>query len=1071
MEKNKTPSKRQILPNSVGQEPQLSTSSPVARPKSPADTLTCLRPEFRTKATNTPGKLGWDSGEGLLESKVKIEFVDITEKASSGHKGKSRSSDSPMPERDLSLQRSSPCPLTIGTLVPSLDPSQVLLEKQVECALDTPACAGKRKARSLGRSGLHLTTSRAKSRVNTGQREPKGDSGARGCKLVLQQVPLAQSEKRRVSRKKVCGCREEGEKTGKRVRSLPLRTGRAPSTLTLFQPLPQPPQVPSLDRLEVNQVRENEEARQDDILRTHLVRDVQHLKKWKKKHVLPGVREKRRPQSSPQEHPCLKKLGRATRVEPQSLDFVPHLPGPQHSTVLKPMPDIRQFFTVDLKNTCRIFCTLCQTSIRQHKTQGWSRVSGLVRHLASKHGLKWERRPAPGTPGGELGWAEQAQQPNALPVGAAGPASGVCSTPTCLPGTVTSGGRDRELALSRPEQLLLAPPPTVRESQDGAHVPSQPRAQVWNRSIAELLCSLALPLSFVSSQPFKRFMAQVDPCYHLPTPGFFSERALPLLHEALSEQVLQEMQWAEGGHIHLTASMSTQDSLVNYVAITAHWVPARPDGRPVVSGSLRKRAVLWVQGLPLERAEEDRQPELMEQISLWLDRGSLKAGFLVLGGCASLERMVRTEGYIHIPCFTHYLDSLVNDFLCHHNSIQIILGTAKAIFCHFQGCPEARKLLSQLQQQCGLPAQQPFEALSDSWISAYHLMEWVVEQQEALQAYAEKQQPGKASTALSAMFWSLADSLVKLLQPFEMVAREASTAQASLSQVLPQLRYLHIFLEQVHKYFMEQSDGEVDVALRLAEGLALQLSTDCQLNELFYREEFVLATLLDPRFKGKVEAILPVGADIDHWKQVLVYKVKEIMVSECPLPTLGTLQSPAGVRLGTTRTSVTPGAERRGQKEPLQRGKESSPFLLVQREKSLLEQLESVGLLASEKSGASLSTENHMASIIVKKYLRENETIGAQEDPLAYWEKKREAWPALAQLATIYLSCPPTGAFSEGVFSSLNSPTMTEPNAPLKVEAVEHLLFLKTNLENFPHYTPPPLVFSSNDPPEGEQTL
>jgi hypothetical protein len=107
---------------------------------------------------------------------------------------------------------------------------------------------------------------------------------------------------------------------------------------------------------------------------------------------------------------------------------------------------------------------------------------------------------------------------------------------------------------------------------------------------------------------------------------------------------------------------------------------------------------------------------------------------------------------------------------------------------------------------------------------------------------------------------------------------------------------------------------------------------------------------------------------------------------------------------------------------------------------------------------------------MVRKYLRENETIGAQEDPLAYWEKKREAWPALARLASIYLSCPPTGAFCEGVFTSLNSPTITEPNPPLKVETIEHLLFLKTNLESFPHYTPPPLV-SSTGPAEGEQTL
>nr|XP_036855331.1 ZBED6 C-terminal-like protein [Manis javanica] len=352
-------------------------------------------------------------------------------------------------------------------------------------------------------------------------------------------------------------------------------------------------------------------------------------------------------------------------------------------------------------------------------------------------------------------------------------------------------------------------------------------------------------------------------------------------------------------------------------------------------------------------------------------------------------------------------------------------------------------------------------------------MEWLVEQQRPLQEYEEKHQLGKAGMALSAMFWSLTNSLLTLLQPFQLTIREASAARAALSEVLPQLRYLYIFLEQVPGHFGEQGGKEMGAAVRLAEGLALQLSTDCQLNELFHREELVLATLLDPRFKGKIEAILPAGADIDHWKQVLVYKVKEIMVSECPLPASLSLQSPKAVCVNaTSRGSIARSlrAEGQGQKEPGQQSSSSGSLLLAQREKSLLEQLEHVGLLASRESGASLFTENHLASIVVKKYLHENETIGAQEDPLTYWEKRQEVWPALAKLATVYLTCPATGASSRRVFASLGSPALVGHNSPLPVETVEHLLFLKTNLENFPNYTRPPLVFPSGDLAEGEQS-
>ena len=124
------------------------------------------------------------------------------------------------------------------------------------------------------------------------------------------------------------------------------------------------------------------------------------------------------------------------------------------------------------------------------------------------------------------------------------------------------------------------------------------------------------------------------------------------------------------------------------------------------------------------------------------------------------------EGCTHAPCVAHCLDSLVGDFLCHRHSVQIILGTAGAIRSHFQGSVEARRLL---------PAAQPFLGLSDPWVSACHLLERLVERQRLLQGYEERQPLGRAGAALSAALWSPAGSLVKLLQPFWMVVREAST--------------------------------------------------------------------------------------------------------------------------------------------------------------------------------------------------------------------------------------------------------------------------------------------------------
>lgn len=1046
----------------------------MTRPRSPAATMASPSSKFNTRATNTSCGLGCDARGGLPETQVKLELVDIEDKAGSGHRKIRPSGSQKGSEMGLSLKRKRPLSPTTGSLIRS--PGHVFLEEQEEGALGLQVRSDQKRACSPGRAGLYLPAPRAKCQASRGPNKPKRDSGFCGFKSVLGQEPIVQPEKK-VSKQKVHGWREVGQPAGRRSRDPVLGTGPAPT--------PELVQATGPDRSEVGQPSENTEARRADVLIALLHREVRRLKKWKKRRLLPGVGEKS-PLLSFQKPPCLKKLIRTIKSETKGWAFPGRSPGLCDTRGQKPMLDVRRFFTNDCKNMSRATCTLCRASIRQSRVKGRSQTSCLVRHLESKHGMQMDRRPSSASPGEKEGGVEGKQK--GLLAGATSLVQDRLPSPICCPDASPSEDTDGQPALGRRKQLFPAPPPlptpikaeptatpmAVGEGRGGRYAPNQSRAQAWNQSIAELLCGLALPLSFLSSPPFRKFMAQVDPCYLLPTPAFFSDKALPLLHEAMGEQVRQEMEWAEGGCIHLTVSMAAQEVVLgDSVALAAHWGVIQPGRQQLVSGSLRKSAVLWVRGLPPGSTSEDRQRALQEQVGLWLGRGSLRPGFLVSGGSPSLEQAGTLEGYTHVPCFVHCLNSLVRNFLCHHHSVQIILGTARAICGHFQGSAEARCRLRQLQLQFGLPAHQPFWELSDHWVSAYRLMEWLVEQQQPLQEYEEKHQLGEAGPALSAMFWSLTDSLVQLLQPFQAVVQEASTAQASLSQVLPQLRYLHIFLEQVHGHFEEQSDGEMGAAVRLAEGLALQLSTDCQLNELFHREEFVLATLLDPRFKGRIKAILPVGADIDHWKHVLVYKVKEIMVSDYSLPPSPCLQDPKAACVDATptgRRAKGPGTEGRAPKEPVQRSGHTGPSLLGQREKSLLEQLESVGLLASHRSGASLSTENHLASIIVKKYLRENETVGAQEDPLAYWEKRREVWPALARLATIYLSCPATSAFSGSVLASLDSPTIVEHKSPLPVETVEHLLFLKTNLENFPNYTPPPLIFPSGELAEGEQT-
>ncbi|KAK2096860.1 hypothetical protein P7K49_025894 [Saguinus oedipus] len=447
----KTP-KRLPPSGSVGQEPFVCVDSPVTRPKSSAATLACPTPELSTKATGTSQGLEWATREGLPKTEAKLKLVD-RKKIGSGRRRKIRPSGSQKElKRVLSLQRSSPCPLPSGTSILSPNLDQVFLEKQVESVLGPPVCSEKRKTRSMGRPRLHPPISHAERRSIPGPNKPSRDPVVCGLKPVCEQEPPVLPEKK-VPRQKPRGWRKEGKQKGKKLRSLSLGSGQAPSLPALVHTLSGPRQMPSLDRLEGNRSSESERVKQVDILTACLAREAQHLQKWKKKHLLPGVREKSGPQPSLWKSPWLEKLARAVKAEPQGLSPAQRFPGSLHAAESQALQDMGQFFTTDCKNVGRAICILCHASVRQGKTKRRSQTLGLIRHLASKHGLEWARRATPASQGEGMRRAQEMPQKGSSMDPASLVLGGLPSPRHCPEGS------DRESAPGRPAQLLLAPPP------------------------------------------------------------------------------------------------------------------------------------------------------------------------------------------------------------------------------------------------------------------------------------------------------------------------------------------------------------------------------------------------------------------------------------------------------------------------------------------------------------------------------------------------------------------------------------------------------------------------------------
>ncbi|XP_074841404.1 leucine-rich repeat-containing protein 61 isoform X1 [Carettochelys insculpta] len=758
------------------------------------------------------------------------------------------------------------------------------------------------------------------------------------------------------------------------------------------------------------------------------------------------------------------------KSQPLSLPSAP--PVPPGTKRRKSTSAVWQFFYIDCSNVCRAVCTLCQASVSRGKLGSHFGTSALMRHLEGKHPLEWGRGRAAGAQARRprLGQTEDEEPGEDVPV-ASDRLRSPCVSPSRAPAHMCDSRENEGPPSCKVERVQVPRSKSqaglAEQGGDaaGKYAPNHPRAQAWNRSIAELLCGMALPCSFVSAKPFQRFLAQADPRYHVPSPAFFSRKAVPQLCQALSQGLALALQQASLSQVHLSAHVWAQGLAGQYLALAAHWLAPHSElGQHQPCGQQRRQALLCVRALQEERALSGVQRVLSEQLRLWLAQNSLSPGFLVSGGSPGVEQAAKEGGHTHIPCFAHCLSQLVLAFLHHHRSVENVVGAARAICTHFGDSPEARRGLAELQQQRGLAPRQLKQETTAAWESTYSMLERLLALQPVVQDYMGKQRLGEAGLALTPAQWALLGSLVELLQPFEMAVREASTGGASLSQVLPQVRFLYIFLRQVRLRFESQGGEVAGPAVRLAESLALQLSTEPRLREMFHRQEYVLATLLDPRFKGRMGAILPPGSDLHHWKQLLVRKVKELLASPAGCPSAPWNSQPGkavGVDMAPQAqgTATGPG-EPQGARGPGRKG--SGPPALIQKEKTLTEHLESVGLLASKGHGASLPTESHSACVMVERYLRDSQTIGAREDPLGYWEKRHWLWPALAKLATFYLSCPPSGAFSERIFTAPDSP-FSPGRCPPEGEGVERLVFLRANLESFPDYPPPPLVCSEND--------
>ena len=698
------------------------------------------------------------------------------------------------------------------------------------------------------------------------------------------------------------------------------------------------------------------------------------------------------------------------------------------------------FFYTDPQHISRAVCNICKRSVSRGRPGSHLGTSTLQRHLQATHPIHWAvANKDSGAVGNGLDEAETER--NDL-------------LSDTLQGEKSAGGQDvaaehlsdsdsDEPPVLEVENRRSESPTPFTEQDTQMHAQEQETAYCENstssqisQAIIQMIVEDMHPYNYFSTPAFQRFLQIVAPDYRLPSETYFFTKAVPQLYDSVREKIFLTLENVQTQKIHLTVDIWTHDPSTDYFIVTVHWVSLETttsfnNGR---IPNFRRWAVLCVTGLAKNCLITNILQELNDQVGLWLSPNFLIPSFIVSDSSSNVVHAVKEGGFTHVPCFLRCLNIVIQDFFCEHKSIENMLVAARKTCHHFSHSVKARQILQEFQNDHQLPWKNLKQDEAGHWISTFYMLKWLLEH-----CYSVHHSLGRASgVVLTSLQWTLMTYVCDILKPFEEATQKVSVKTIGLNHVLPLIHHLLLSLQKLREDFQVRG---ITQALNLVDSLSLKLETDTLLSAMLKSKPCILATLLDPCFKNSLGDFFPQGADLETYKQILAEEVCNYMES-----------APEGCHIATSEASgpsAIIGAD--------------SFTSSIREGTSVSGSVDSSAADNVAVGGKSLMFPSAMA--IVDEYFKEKYSeISGGDDPLFYWQKKVNIWPALTQVAIQYLSCPMCSWQSECIFTA-NSHFHPKQIMSLDFDNIEQLMFLKMNLKNI-NYDYSALVLSWD--PENE---
>lgn len=547
-------------------------------------------------------------------------------------------------------------------------------------------------------------------------------------------------------------------------------------------------------------------------------------------------------------------------------------------------------------------------------------------------------------------------------------------------------------------------------------------------ALLSFICEGLYPVSIVEERTFKTFMSTVDPGYSLPSKSDVAVKMLPQMYHRTRDLAFSELAGVVSCGV-TTDLWQSRTQNRTYISLSMHSV----NFNSTAGFSLTNKCLKTFE-VQEDNTAENITRAMYEAFVEWgithkVVGATTNGSVDIVKACSLLELSVE------MPCLGHTVNRAMDEAF-QLPQVDSFLVCCRKLVDRFR--EPAMYLLRDKQKQHGL-AQCPLVTdKGRSWLATLAMLQRLKEQQVAVTATLMESSSSHL-TSSDGPNWALLEGLIKVLQPFKVVADMITLCRyPTISMVRP---VLHMLINTTLKV----EEGDLKEISMTKEVISKVLSRTYSQNSPLSHEisTFLnIATFLDPRYKklpflsaqerSKVENNI-----IEEAKAILEKQIAErpclddfsLVSDEPPTKKQTTQREPSC-------SSVAP----------------DNPLAAI---------------FCQSESDQS-QEELHAQVVEELSNYKSQRVLGLNEDPLVWWSSHAPLFPTLPKVLQKYWCVPAMSVPCHRLFSSSGAVLCGKRNR-LAPALVDQQVFLYENSRNY--YEPEPCEDDLDDVSRGNSSL